>query len=69
MGAWHRLASACDDAALELVDYALPHLDEPVPALYGRYTPPHARQWAERIASFDSFQFVTPEYDQSIRVC
>jgi len=54
------------DAVFELVDIAdfgLPLLDEPVPPAMGQYTQPHTRAWAARVASFDGYVFVTPEYN------
>jgi len=54
------------DAVFELVDIAdfdLPLLDEPVPPSMGQYSQPHTRAWAARIAGFDGFVFVTPEYN------
>jgi NAD(P)H-dependent FMN reductase len=62
------IASRRDDAEFELVDlrdYPLPHLDEPLPPSMGQYTNEHTRQWADKIASFDGFVFVTPEYNHS----
>ncbi|WBB81047.1 NAD(P)H-dependent oxidoreductase [Micromonospora sp. WMMD882] len=62
------LASRRDDAEFELVDlldYPLPHLDEPVPASLGQYQNEHTKQWAAKIASFDGFVIVTPEYNHS----
>jgi NAD(P)H-dependent FMN reductase len=62
------IASQRDDAEFELVDlrdYPLPHLDEPIPASMGQYQNDHTRQWADKIASFDGFVFVTPEYNHS----
>ncbi|WP_433728351.1 NADPH-dependent FMN reductase [Actinoplanes sp. CA-051413] len=56
------------DAEFELVDlrdYPLPHLDEPVPPSMGQYRNDHTKQWAAKIASFDGFVFVTPEYNHS----
>jgi NAD(P)H-dependent FMN reductase len=56
------------DARYELVDikdYDLPLLDEPIPASQGKYSQPHTKRWAEKIASFDAFVFVTPEYNHS----
>jgi NAD(P)H-dependent FMN reductase len=56
------------DARYELVDikdYNLPLLDEPIPPSQGKYTQPHTKRWAEKIASFDAFVFVTPEYNHS----
>ena len=57
-----------DDAEFELVDlrdYPLPHLDEPLPPSLGQYQNDHTREWAAKIASFDGFVFVTPEYNHS----
>jgi NAD(P)H-dependent FMN reductase len=62
------IASQRADAEFELVDlrdYPLPHLDEPLPPSMGQYQNEHTRQWAEKIASFDGFVFVTPEYNHS----
>ncbi|MGW0478171.1 NADPH-dependent FMN reductase [Nonomuraea sp. NPDC003214] len=64
----HDLAAKRDDARFELVDlheHALPHLDEPQPAAAGSYENPHTLAWSERIARFDGFVFVTPEYNRS----
>ncbi|CAN5776965.1 NAD(P)H-dependent oxidoreductase [soil metagenome] len=57
------------DVTFELVDlaeYGLPLLDEPAPAMFGQYAHAHTVRWAETIASFDGFVFVTPEYNHSI---
>jgi NAD(P)H-dependent FMN reductase len=62
-------ASAPADAEFALVDLAefdLPVLDEPVPAALGEYRNAHTRRWAETIAGFDGFVFVTPEYNHSV---
>jgi len=62
------LANQRSDAEYELVDIAefnLPHLDEPVPPSLGQYSKPHTLAWAEKIASFDGYVFVTPEYNHS----
>jgi NAD(P)H-dependent FMN reductase len=62
------IASQRSDAEFELVDlrdYPLPHLDEPLPPSMGQYQGEHTRQWAQKIASFDGFVFVTPEYNHS----
>ena len=53
-------------ARFELVDIAdanLPLLDEPVPPSMGKYSKPHTKAWAARIAPLDGFVFVTPEYN------
>ena len=62
------IASRRGDAEFELVDlrdYPLPHLDEPLPPSMGQYQNEHTRQWADKIASFDGFVIVTPEYNHS----
>ena len=56
------------DAQFELVDikdYNLPLLDEPTPPSYHQYTLGHTKKWAEKIAQFDGFIFVTPEYNHA----
>ena len=62
----YEIASRRSDAEFELVDlrdYPLPHLDEPLPPAMGQYQNDHTRQWSDKIASFDGFVFVTPEYN------
>ena len=34
-----------------------------MPASMGQYANDHTKAWAEKIASFDGFVFVTPEYN------
>ena len=58
-----------DDAECELVDirdFDLPLLDEPIPPSQGQYSKPHTKAWASKIATFDAFVFVTPEYNHGI---
>lgn len=62
----HETASKRTDAEYELVDladYNLPLLDEPVPPSMGQYSKEHTKRWAAKIDSFDGFVFVTPEYN------
>ena len=62
------IAKKRTDAEYELVDvqeYDLPLLDEPVPPSMGKYSKPHTKKWAAKIGSFDGFVFVTPEYNHS----
>lgn len=62
----YELAHKRTDAEFELVDikdYHLPLLDEPVPASMGGYSQPHTKAWANKIGTFDAFVFVTPEYN------
>ncbi|OMF19718.1 NADPH-dependent FMN reductase [Paenibacillus sp. FSL H8-0548] len=65
----HEIAQKRGDADYELVDIAdfnLPMYDEPIPASMGQYTMPHTQAWAAKIATFDGFIFVTPEYNHAI---
>ena len=48
---------------VDLRDYPLPHLDEPLPPSLGQYQQEHTKRWANKIASFDGFIIVTPEYN------
>ena len=65
----HRVAAKRTDAEFELVDirdFNLPLLDEPVPPSLGQYSEMHTKIWAAKIDSFDAFVFVTPEYNHGI---
>jgi NAD(P)H-dependent FMN reductase len=56
------------DAEFEIVDiedYKLPLLDEPVPPIMRQYSNRHTKTWSEKIASLDAYIFVTPEYNHS----
>ena len=58
-----------NDADFELVDiaeYHLPLLDEAIPPTVGQYAHEHKRKWAQKIASFDAYVFVTPEYNHGV---
>ena len=62
------LATKRGDADYELVDlkdFNLPLLDEPVPPSQGKYSQAHTKTWAAKIDTFDAFVFVTPEYNHS----
>ncbi|WP_310723066.1 NAD(P)H-dependent oxidoreductase [Streptomyces sp. N2A] len=54
---------AADFEVVDLNDYALPLLDEAVPAAKAPGRQPHTRRWAERIGSYDAYVVVTPEYN------
>ena len=63
------IAKLRNDADYELVDiedFGLPLLDEPVPPSMGKYSKEHTKKWAAKIAEFDGFVFVTPEYNHGI---
>ena len=62
----YEFAKTRNDAEYEVVDIAdfnLPLLDEPVPPLMGKYQNPHTQAWSAKIDAFDGFVFVTPEYN------
>jgi NAD(P)H-dependent FMN reductase len=64
----HEMASKRTDAEFELVDlldFNLPHLDEAIPASMGVYANAHTQAWAAKVAEFDGYIFVTPEYNHS----
>jgi NAD(P)H-dependent FMN reductase len=57
------------DAEFELVDlqdFNLPLLDEPMPAASGQYSKAHTKRWSEAIGDADGFIFVTGEYNHTI---
>jgi NAD(P)H-dependent FMN reductase len=51
---------------VDLRDFNLPLLDEPIPPSQGKYTQEHTKRWAAKVASFDAYVFVTPEYNHGI---
>ncbi len=62
------IAKKRTDAEFELVDlldYNLPLLDESIPPSASPGLKEHTKKWAAKIASLDSFIFVTPEYNHS----
>lgn len=62
------IAARRGDATFEIVDigdFNLPLLNEPLPPSMGQYGQPHTIEWAAKIAAFDAFVFVTPEYNHS----
>lgn len=65
----YEIAKQRNNADYELVDLAdfnLPLLDEPVPpSMSTDYAHEHTKKWSAKIASFDGFVFVTPEYNRA----
>src|SRR5881409_3096749 len=64
----YEIAQRRRDAEFELVDikdFNLPLLDEPMPPIMGQYTHDHTKTWSAKIASFDAYVFVTPEYNHA----
>jgi NAD(P)H-dependent FMN reductase len=62
----YAIAKKRTNAEFEIVDikdFNLPLLDEPIPPSMGKYSNPHTLAWAAKISSFDGFVFVTPEYN------
>src|SRR6185369_10056017 len=65
----YEIAQKRSDAEFELVDikdFNLPLLDEPVPPSMGQYSKEHTKRWAAKIGAFDGYVFVTPEYNHGI---
>ncbi|WP_229397753.1 NADPH-dependent FMN reductase [Micromonospora okii] len=67
---WVRdIAAQRGDAKVELLDLAdhpLPRLNLPLPPAMAPSDDPAVREWAARVASFDAYIFVTPEYNHSV---
>ena len=64
----HDILKNRKDAEFEIVDiedYKLPLLDEPVPPTMHQYSKPHTKTWSAKIALLDAFIFVTPEYNHA----
>lgn len=65
----HGIAAKRTDATyeiLDIADYGLPLLDEPVPPSLHKYSKPHTFKWSEAVAAYDGYVFVTPEYNHGI---
>src|SRR5438309_6559103 len=70
VGKWvYEIAQKRSDAEFELVDikdFNLPLLNEPVSPIMGQYSKSHTKTWAAKIDKFDAYVFVTPEYNHGI---
>ncbi len=65
----YEIAKKRIDAEFEFVDikdFNLPLLDEPVPPSQGQYSKEHTTVWSAKIDSFDGYIFVTAEYNHGI---
>jgi NAD(P)H-dependent FMN reductase len=51
---------------LDVADFGLPLLDEPLPPSRGHYYHEHTKAWARAVQRFDGYIFVTGEYNHSI---
>lgn len=61
-------ASRRTDAHFEVLDLAnfdLPVLDEPMPPMSGEVSHEHTRAWGSAVGACDGFVFITPEYNHS----
>jgi NAD(P)H-dependent FMN reductase len=54
-----------DTQLIDLVDFNLPLLDEPIHPRLQQYQHAHTKAWSESVASADAYIFVTPEYNYS----
>ncbi|MCX5206814.1 NAD(P)H-dependent oxidoreductase [Streptomyces sp. NBC_00237] len=59
-------AGTFDVRPVDLLDFALPLLDEPHHPSERNYTQPHTREWSASVDAADAFVFVTPEYNYGI---
>src|SRR5258708_7082112 len=62
----HEIEKKRNDVEFEIVDiqdFHLSLLDEPMPPSLGQYSKPHTKAWAAKIDTFDAYVFVTPEYN------
>lgn len=51
---------------LDIADFNLPILDEPMPAMMQQYSQEHTKRWSQAVAKYDGYIFVTAEYNHSI---
>lgn len=56
-----------DNELLDLRDYPIPFIDEPISPRYNpdRHTDADTQKWLSKIAEFDGYILVTPEYNRS----
>jgi NAD(P)H-dependent FMN reductase len=50
---------------VDIADYNLPNLDEGIPPSMRQYTHEHTKKWSAKVAEFDGYVFVSPEYNHS----
>ena len=53
---------------VDLKDYSMPFFDEPVSPRYNpkRQIDPAAKKWLDKLAEFEAYVFVTPEYNHGV---
>lgn len=57
--------AAADYELVDLRDYPLPMFDEPTGPSYGPSKRPEVMAWSAKVAEFDGYVFVAPEYNHS----
>lgn len=57
--------TGADYELVDLADFSLPLLDEAVPPSFGQYSNDHTTAWSAKIAGYDGYVFVTPEYNHA----
>lgn len=62
----HAAAREADYVLIDLAEHPLPHLEEPVPPMAGRYSDPRTLDWAAVIGELDRFVVITPEYNHGM---
>lgn len=63
----HEAETKADVEILDLRDYSIPFINEEISPRYNpdRATDAETQKWLDKIAEFDGFVFVTPEYNRS----
>lgn len=61
------VAKKAEVEVLDLRDYPMPFLDEAISPRYNpeRQPAPEVKKWLDKVAEFDGYVFVTPEYNRS----
>ncbi len=63
----NEVAKQAEVEVLDLRDYPMPFLDEPMSPRYNpkRRPAPEVQKWLDKVAGFDGYVLVTPEYNRS----
>lgn len=63
----NELAKHADVEVLDLQDYPMPFFDEEISPRYNpeRKAEPRVQKWLDKVATFDGYAIVTPEYNRS----
>lgn len=64
----NEVAKKAEVEVLDLKDYPLPFFNEAIPPRYNpqRQTTPEVEKWLSKIAEFDGYVVVTPEYNRAL---